>query len=66
LGTNSVRFCDGLSCGRQFSIHLLDDALRAEHREGIDIDLADDCSDMNHPAWILFAEDHEYEVYHQH
>jgi hypothetical protein len=73
LGTNSVRiphelrqlyrFCDGLSCGGQFRILPLDDALRAEHRAGFDVDLADDCSAMNHPAWIPFAEDDEYDVY---
>jgi cell wall assembly regulator SMI1 len=46
------------------SILPLDAALRAEQREGFDdVDLADDCSAMNHPAWIPFAEDHEFEVY---
>lgn len=52
-----------MRCGPQFRVLPLAEALKAEHREGFDLDLEDDCSAMTHPAWIPFAEDDEYEVF---
>jgi hypothetical protein len=52
-----------MSCGPQFRVLPLAEALKAEHRDGFDLDLEDDCSAMTHPAWIPFAEDDEYEVF---